>query len=375
MKTLSLDLKNVPKDLARSLSGVAAIGDDLWLAGDEGVSIVRAVANKNGGYVADEPVSLMDRLDLVGHEDEEIDVEGMDVREEEDGLYLWLTGSHSLKRRNIEAPETSLIGEAREEHVADQIRRLAKVKAEGNRYLLARLPLERKGNSTRLLEASEYTEKRFAARLSASPWADDLIDEMRDDPLFERFLEAEIPGKDNGVDLEGLACIPGSSRLLLGLRGPVMRGWAVLIEVRVKAEFRDEKEPGRLRLKKIGAGGEARYLRHFLDLGGLGIRDICFEPNGDLLILAGPTMVLDYPPRLFRWVGARSALGDRETLVAQAPGVLELVSAPMAVPPPGFDRAEGLLLTKSGDAMIIYDNPTKARFNKGTLTADLLPLT
>jgi L-seryl-tRNA(Ser) seleniumtransferase len=38
-----------------------------------------------------------------------------------------------------------------------------------------------------------------------------------------------IPGKDNGLDVEGLASV--GDRLLVGLRGPVLRGWAIVLEI------------------------------------------------------------------------------------------------------------------------------------------------
>ena len=62
-------------------------------------------------------------LDLPGAADEEADLEGMAVA---DG-YLWVVGSHGLKRKNIK-PDRS--------H-ADNAKRLAKVALDGNRRLLA----------------------------------------------------------------------------------------------------------------------------------------------------------------------------------------------------------------------------------------------
>ena len=42
-----------------------------------------------------------------------------------------------------------------------------------------------------------------------------------------------IPGKDNGLDIEGLAV--DGHRLLLDPRGPVLRGWSALLEIAVEA--------------------------------------------------------------------------------------------------------------------------------------------
>ena len=49
--------------------------------------------------------------------------------------------------------------------------------------------------------------------------------------------------------------------------------------------------PSMLRLREIGSHG-LPYRKHLLELGGLGIRDLCVDGD-DLLILAGPTMDLD----------------------------------------------------------------------------------
>jgi hypothetical protein len=80
--------------------------------------------------------------------------------------------------------------------------------------------------------------------------------------------------------------------MFLGLRGPVLRGWALLLELQVK-----ETRRGRLKLRKAGPDG-ARYVKHFLDLAGLGMRELAFDGDA-LLILAAPTMDLDGPVVLY----------------------------------------------------------------------------
>ena len=40
-----------------------------------------------------------------------------------------------------------------------------------------------------------------------------------------------LPGKDNGLDVEGIAV--AGPRVYLGLRGPVLRGWATIVEIAV----------------------------------------------------------------------------------------------------------------------------------------------
>lgn len=370
MKKVSFDLAKTPRELHVALSAAARAGKDLWLGGDEGTAIVRAAPDGSGGFVAEAPEALAHRLDLVGGEEEEIDVEGMDVAGDDGVPYLWLVGSHSLKRKKPELAKAGASPDEQAEADARNVKRIAKIEADGNRYLLARLPLEvaRNGRS-RLIDTAEYSKGRFAARLACTTRKSELLTELRDDPLFAPFLRGGIPGKDNGVDFEGLACID-ARRVLLGMRGPVLRGWALLLEIEVKPKFRAPGEPGRLKLKKIGPDGR-HYLRHFLDLGGLGIRDLCFDANGDLLILAGPTMVLDWPPTVFRWHGARAALGVGERFISRGKRQLTVACEGKA-PPPGFDRAEGLLRWANGEVLLLYDSPSPNRYREPAIEADVL---
>ena len=102
------------------------------------------------------------------------------------------------------------------------------------------------------------------------------------------------PQKDNGFDVEGLAV--SGNRVFLGLRGPVLRGWTVVIELR------SANHPMVLTLDPLGAAGEP-YFKHFLQLDGLGVREMSIRDK-DLLILAGPSMDLDGPVFIYRWKNA-----------------------------------------------------------------------
>ena len=105
------------------------------------------------------------------------------------------------------------------------------------------------------------------------------------------------------MDVEGLA-VHGET-LYIGLRGPVLRGWAVVLAV---LPTENTEDPGRLELGELPEG--TRYRKHFLDLGGLGVRDLC--PDGDdLLVLAGPSMALSGPVRIYRWHGAAATETSR----------------------------------------------------------------
>jgi hypothetical protein len=177
-----------------------------------------------------------------------------------------------------------------------------------------------------------------------------LADLLTDDEHLAPFLA--IPSKDNGLDVEGLAA-HGES-LYIGLRGPVLRGWAVVLEVR---PVPDPTDPARLALDAFGDG--TRYRKHFLALGGLGVRDLC--PDGDdLLVLAGPSMALSGPVRVFRWHGA--ATGGAGPVVRG-----EEISLEAELPHgDGVDHAEGIALLEPGDPagarlLVVYDSPSPAR--------------
>lgn len=100
---------------------------------------------------------------------------------------------------------------------------------------------------------------------------DDLLAEPRLEPLDLRTASARAPGQ-GGLNIEGLA--EGNDHsLVLGLRGPLCQGRAVLIPLLNPLE-KIEGKPARL--------GDPV----FLDLGGRGIRDLARVDN-DLYILAG----------------------------------------------------------------------------------------
>src|SRR5262249_54407434 len=149
-----------------------------------------------------------------------------------------------------------------------------------------------------------------------------------------------IPGKDNGFDVEGVA-VRGES-LYLGLRGPVLRGWAVVLALRPQ----DGPNPGRLALARQDDG--ARYRKHFLDLSGLGVRDL--SPDGDdLRVLAGPPMDRAGPVRVYRWHGA---LGGDPPQVVRSDALTRELELPYG---DGDDHAEGIALLPDRRLLVVYD--------------------
>ena len=321
-----------------NLSGAAFSGDCLWVVGDEACGIDRLRRLDPSGA---EPLRfgdgvsfpLADLLDLPGAADEEADLEGMAVA----NGYLWVVGSHGLKRKNAKVDRDD----------AENAERLAKVTLDRNRCLLACLPIEM-GDDGKPCLVREAKDGRRARRLKGDAESNLLTRALADDPHLGPYLS--IPGKDNGFDIEGL--VVDGNRLLLGLRGPVLRGWSAVLEIAL--ETRGEH----LRLVPPNDGGSL-IRKHFLQLEGLGIRDLHFSGD-DLYILAGPTMVLDGDIRVFKWPNAKSLLAANHEPVRFQSTLQEMLSLPHGH---GSNRAEALcelppeVTSHSPRWLVLYDAP------------------
>lgn len=326
-----------------ALSAVACAGDHLWLGADEGTALLRLTRVAPDRWARAVAVPLGALVPLPGDADDEVDVEGLDAA---DG-WLWVTGSHSIRRRKPASDATD----------AERIARLARTSRRGNRHLIARLPLDAAGDAM-------PDDARRAARLPGTRTRDRLTLALRRDPHLAPFLD--VPGKDNGFDVEGLAA--DGERVWLGLRGPVLRGRAVVLAMRLAGDADDDA----LRLRRGGPEGR-RYERFFLDLFGLGVRDLCLHGD-DLLILAGPTMAMDGRCVVMRWRGARQARGDAMVDRAALELVVEL--------PYGHESAEGVEhpegIAVVGDAtpalLVVHDAPAAHRVQGDVVLADAYPL-
>jgi hypothetical protein len=279
---------------------------------------------------------LKDVLHLPAPAGEEIDVEGLDVN----GGYLWLIGSHSAKRKKAEDDKTA----------AENMKRLGKLEAVGNRFTLARVPLDAAARPV------ETHGGLTAARLESGTTRNALTDALHVDQHVGRFVPRVLPdesvigitSKDNGFDVEGLAV--SGNRVFLGLRGPVLRGWSLIIELRVT-----EVSAGVLALEKLGSSGE-RYLKHFLQVDGLGVRDLVIR-GSDLLVLAGPSMDLDGPVFIYRWKDGLNRGADSLTPKKE---LTTLVTVPFG---DGTDHAEGLSVAADAplSVLVCYDSPGPSR--------------
>lgn len=331
-----LRFQNASDDLRCELSAATLTPDgSLWVGSDEFNSIERLSLSEPFTFSQHQPFPIDQFIPLFNQEDE-IDIEGLDYSHS----YLWFTGSHSPKRKKPKGKS-----------LEKDLDRLADVTTELNRYILGRIPVS-EGNLVQSCSHATKPERTLtAAQLKPTEDGNILMEAIKQDPHLGAYINPALPSKENGFDIEGLAV--HKNRLFLGLRGPVLRGWSVILEIQV-----EELESGVLGLKAIGKDGML-YRKHFVDLDGLGVRELCFWKD-DLLVLAGPTMVLEGAMRVFRLKHVLEQ--DRDTLTDQDSVNLEVMfDFPFA---PGGDRAEGLaILSCFGEPglLVVYDTPHEVR--------------
>jgi hypothetical protein len=346
------------EDIVKNLSGVALShnGKYLWLGTDEFSAIERRTKIEGTEDTFSEHQRFYCK-DFISNFDEskgEVDVEGLDYH---DG-YLWIIGSHSSKRKKVKIETNRFRLEEGE---------LKGIKREENRYLLARIPvngagelekdspkrawLKRRGNSDALTQALAEDEYLDLAKITENTDGTSL-------PGKEFYFY--LPSKENGFDIEGLAA--RGNKVFIGLRGPVLRGIAILLEIEVKEGLSNE-----LTLEPIGINNRL-YKRHFLDLGGLGVRELCWDESDEsLLVLAGPTMDLDGSHSLFR-LNKPLSLEDNSISSQQNHQLEYLGDIPHCH---HGDRAEGLTLYgDTNSILVVYDSPEEKERGKIRLIKD-----
>jgi hypothetical protein len=180
------------------------------------------------------------------------------------------------------------------------VKAFAKLEFHPRRYVLGCIPLLDPDGETPTPVKSDGNRQAWCIRAAASGSA--LTEALAQDDHLKHALA--IPAKENGLDIEGLAVHDG--RVVLGLRGPVLRGEAVLLDLSSHGAGLAPAE-GALRVT---------YRKRFVDLGGLGIRDLCRRKKS-LFILAGPTMPLPAPYRVYVLPGFFEAEDGPEVLTPQ----------------------------------------------------------
>ena len=349
------DLDLVDDPLRPDASALAVVDRTLFTACDETATVEMLVRGDDDHYGGHRNIALGEVFDLPDGPDGEMDIEGLAV---DDG-WLWVTGSHSLTR---DKPDED------DDHEA-ALEELTEIEVDPNRWFLGRLPLRDDGYGvhTPVAEVEQDSGARVAGCVKMK---DDgrstLIKAMDEDVHLAPFLD--VPSKDNGFDVEGIAA--RGNRVWLGLRGPVLRGWAVILELHMKTK----KDGRRLKPRTIGADGQ-RYRKHLCDLGGLGIRDLVFDDDA-LLVLAGPTMDLDGPVALYRW---ERVLDVEHHTVLGRDEVVHAIDLPYGR---GQDHPEGVAVVQPEDRrykprlLVVHDDPAPQRLvaERRALVADVHPV-
>ncbi len=340
-------IAHVGDPIWQDVSCVASAGRSIFCSADEGASVERLLLDSRPGRAGSHAsFALADAFDLPGGRTGEMDVEGMTVA---DG-YLWLCGSHSLKR---DKPDE------------DGLAAMLDLDWDENRGFLGRLPLlDRGGGVFEPMIAVESMGDAPArtSRMLKMPGAADKAPVRRmlaGDPLLGPFVG--LPCKENGLDIEGLA-VRGQT-VLLGLRGPVIGGLAFILRLELK-----EKGDGWLKPRRLADG--RRYALQALDLGGQGIRDLVWRDDR-LLVLGGATTDIEAQQVVFAIDGY-----DPEREIYDAGALACVLELPFLR---GADDAEGIELIETAGVetlLVTYDSPHAQRTDaaRNRLTADLFDI-
>ncbi len=316
-KRLTLDYGSAAsKDLLENLSAAAADGEFLWTVSDEGRTL-ECLKRVGDGFSLREQF----RLDGIFGENvipgalgaDEIDLESIDIA---DGR-LWLCGSHCRVRKKANVDGAPV-------RPNSAIRR-----PRTSRYLFGSIELKPDG---------------ALGEAQALPFTgpESLRGHLAGNEFLEPFLE--LPSKENGFDIEGLAVIGKTA--FIGLRGPLIDSFAVVVALTLES------------------GPTIKgSVTHFLDLGGLAVRELARDGD-DLLVIAGPVSDAMSPFSLARWRPG-------------TPGTVQKV-IPLFDWLPGAEKPEGMTVLERGGKrglIVLYDKPDKAsRISGKTYAADWLQL-
>lgn len=327
-------IRHLEDPLHKDLSAITRVGDCLFVACDETASIERLRRLDDGSFGDHQQFALNPLVDLPAGADGEMDIEGLCAAEG----FLWIVGSHSRKRSKPKREENDR---------TEALQNMTEVEREPNRSFLGRIPLVEEAPG--LFTPARSEGERQAAWLKLGKKRGALERWLAKDPHLGPFLST--PSKETGLDIERLAM--RGNWLWLGLRGPVLRGHAVVLDLELK-----QKAPGRR------VDGQRRYRKHLLDTRGLGTREMRFAGD-DFLLLVGPTMSLEGPAYVLRW---RDAAQDNASGVIDPEPIETVAELPYQL---HVDHPEGIELwpeAGEGALLIIYDAPAPERTDADTST-------
>lgn len=280
------------------ISAICALdgGDDKLLIGsDEGTSlqVLRKTSDLNYEIIPEKNHVLF-------ISEKELDTEGI-APGVADTYYL--LGSHSLKRRLMQSDFT-----AKENRL-----RMEEIGFEPSRMHLFRLNIDKEGN----VQAKSQVN---------------LLSILVRDRVLGRFTE--IPGKENGVDIEAIAATRKDAtdpKLYLGFRSPVLRESFVPVMV-------------------LRFSNPADYELRYVMLDGLGIREMQKVDKG-FLIIAGPSGGAPGAFYAYYWDGD-DAIPDKGKIKSKTRRLGE-------IPTPPGGKAEGMAVLAETEAfydvIVVYD--------------------
>ena len=237
---------------AKDLSAIGKVGPYLVIGGDEAVgpdknrNIIQLLSkHKDSQYTVHSDISLPDDTGGGG----ELDIEGIAV----DGNFIYVVGSHSSRRKKTRSKKSV----KRNRSTFTQ----AEIKDEPGRDWLHRIEVDQQAQSLSIKSIS-------------------LRGIISDHEALKTF--SEIPGKENGVDIEGIAVDDGW--IYVGFRGPVFLGNYVPV---LKFTFEQPVSSAELLLVKLEGGG---------------IRGMANVDDGFLLV-SGPVGDAPGPYQVYHWNG------------------------------------------------------------------------
>ncbi|ODN72365.1 DUF3616 domain-containing protein [Methylobrevis pamukkalensis] len=228
-------LRHVDDPIQSDLSAATFSRGCLFLSCDETAGVDR-LTEQDGHWGDHRHFNLGELLDLPDGPAGEMDIEGLCC----DDDWLWVVGSHALKRKKPDA----------EDDGATNLAAMTAVTREANRYFLGRFPLSGADGDLRPVRRAG---SRRAEHVRFGKTKSRLMRWLGKDPHLAPFLS--LPSKENGLDIEGIAA--RGLRVWLGLRGPVLRGYAVILELEMKVT-------GKSGLKAKRIDGRRRYRKHLL---------------------------------------------------------------------------------------------------------------
>ena len=271
-----------------NVSAIAIVNDRLVIGSDE-TAIVQILKKTHEGYAVERtfPISL---FPVTNGTPKEIDIEGIAA----DANTVYVIGSHAHVRSSAKPDDKYKKNRERLDKNPSKPEREAEFAA---RSVVAKFTLDRNGVPSDLHHSSLRK----------------ILDEAYPFKLFR-----DIPSKENGIDIEGLAVRGG--KLYAGFRGPVLRGNYVPI---LEFEFSDPV---------------SRHRVLYVNLRGRGVRDIVAAKSG-FLILAGPVGDGSETYQIYEWDGEDVVCGIDRPYAAT--GLKLLVDIPNV---PKGAKAEGLAI-------------------------------